>query len=288
MRKRSNILMLVAAVVLAFVAVACFVFSGSETSSANASNKVSAVPSSGAGPSGALASGRVLPSSENGEAAAEGFDAAKVGDGQVVAGDGATLFSAESAGTSASDGDDQAAASSNGASSGDNTSDGNARSATSLSGDTSDGGQSAASSGDSAPEGNTATLAIDCYTILNNMGTLTKGKEGLVGSGLIMPARTVSFEDGETVFDVLQRECRASGIHMESSFTPLYNSAYIEGINNLYEFDCGSLSGWTYKVNGWFPNYGCSQYYLEDGDVIEWRYTCDLGADVGGLNAVGN
>ena len=37
-----------------------------------------------------------------------------------------------------------------------------------------------------------------------------------------------------------------------------------------------------YNVNGWFPNYGCSRYMLKDGDKIEWVYTCDLGADVGG------
>ena len=24
------------------------------------------------------------------------------------------------------------------------------------------------------------------------------------------------------------------------------------------------------KVNGWFPNYGCSRYQVEDGDVICW------------------
>ena len=37
-----------------------------------------------------------------------------------------------------------------------------------------------------------------------------------------------------------------------------------------------------YKVNGWFPNYGCSSYYLRDGDVIVWCYTCEgLGTDVG-------
>lgn len=53
--------------------------------------------------------------------------------------------------------------------------------------------------------------------------------------------------------------------------------------NHLYEFDCGNESGWMYKVNGWFPNYGCSSYYLEDGDVIVWTYSCKgLGADVGG------
>ena len=43
----------------------------------------------------------------------------------------------------------------------------------------------------------------------------------------------------------------------------------------------GNESGWMYKVNGWSPNYGCSRYQVEDGDVICWVYTCDLGADVG-------
>ena len=36
-----------------------------------------------------------------------------------------------------------------------------------------------------------------------------------------------------------------------------------------------------YKVNGSFPNYGCSSYKLKAGDIVEWVYTCDLGKDVG-------
>ena len=36
-----------------------------------------------------------------------------------------------------------------------------------------------------------------------------------------------------------------------------------------------------YRVNGEFPNKGCSDYELNDGDVIEWAYTCDLGRDIG-------
>ena len=92
---------------------------------------------------------------------------------------------------------------------------------------------------------------------------------------------------GETAFDLLQRLCRENGISMESSWSPLYKTAYIEGIANLYEFDCGKLSGWMYSVNGEFPNYGCSGYTLQDGDVICWVYTCDLGEDVGGGYAAG-
>ena len=128
----------------------------------------------------------------------------------------------------------------------------------------------------------TCTFSIECSTILNNLNMLDSEKlEAVPSGGVILAKTTVTFYEGESVFDVLQRICREKGIHMESSWTPIYNSAYIEGIHNLYEFDCGELSGWMYRVNGWYPNYGCSRYQLKDGDTVEWRYTCDLGHDVG-------
>lgn len=128
----------------------------------------------------------------------------------------------------------------------------------------------------------TCTFSIECSTILNNLSMLDPDKLEMVPSdGTILPATTVTFYEGESVYDVLQRVCRDNGIHMEASWTPIYNSAYVEGIHNLYEFDCGSLSGWMYRVDGWYPNYGCSRYQLKNGEVVEWRYTCDLGLDVG-------
>lgn len=132
------------------------------------------------------------------------------------------------------------------------------------------------------------TLSISCATILNNMDVCDPGKVGLIPKdGWILKPQTVTFKKGESVFDVLQRVCKEKKIHMEFSKTPMYNSAYIEGIANIYEFDVGSLSGWEYQVNGWFPNYGCSRYQLKDGDVINWLYTCDLGKDIGGANVYG-
>ncbi len=128
----------------------------------------------------------------------------------------------------------------------------------------------------------TCTLSISCATILDNMEQLEEEKAPLVPEdGWILEPVEVSFTEGESVFDVLLHTCQENKIHMEYTDTPMYNSAYIEGIHNLYEFDCGSLSGWMYSVNGWFPNYGCSRYALCDGDVVEWVYTCDLGKDVG-------
>lgn len=132
------------------------------------------------------------------------------------------------------------------------------------------------------------TFSISCATVLDNMDILDKSKKDIIpDDGWILKPVTVTFNEGESVFDVLKQVCKDNKVQLEFSFTPIYNSAYIEGINNLYEFDCGSLSGWMYEVNGWFPNYGCSRYEVKNGDVIEWQYTCDLGGDIGGYYSVG-
>lgn len=118
---------------------------------------------------------------------------------------------------------------------------------------------------------------------LDNKNNLKEEKAPYVPTdGEILPVTTVEFTPGETVFDVLNRVCGVADIQIEYGWTPLYDSYYIEGINHLYEFDCGSQSGWMYKVNDWFPNYGCSAYKVENGDSIVWCYTCNgLGEDVG-------
>lgn len=129
----------------------------------------------------------------------------------------------------------------------------------------------------------TCTLSVSCGTILNDISRLAKEKQSLVpADGIIYREKEVVFHEGESVFNVLLRELKQNKIHLEFVNVPVFKSAYIEGIGNLYEFDCGDLSGWMYKVNGEFPNYGCSQYKVKKGDKIEWVYTCDLGKDVGG------
>lgn len=132
-------------------------------------------------------------------------------------------------------------------------------------------------------EENRCTITIVCDTVLDNLEDLEEGKLPYVpADGVILKKTTVSFTAGDTVFDVLQKVCTSADIPLEYSWTPLYDSYYIEGINHLYEFDCGFQSGWMYRVNNWFPNYGCSACELKDGDDIVWCYTCKgLGEDVG-------
>ena len=133
------------------------------------------------------------------------------------------------------------------------------------------------------PKPVTVTLEIRCDTLSSDMSKLENPaiEDYIPADGTILERSTYKGTTDNTVFDALNTLCRNNDIQLEFSYTPIYESYYIEGINYLYEFDGGNLSGWMYKVNGWFPNYGCSSYYLSDGDVIEWVYTCDLGKDVG-------
>lgn len=127
---------------------------------------------------------------------------------------------------------------------------------------------------------NTCTFVIECKTILNNKDKLKKGLEKYVPDDAVIFSGTVGFDSGESVYDILRRICDENSIQMEASYTPAFSSYYVEGINNLYEFDCGQGSGWMYSVNGVFPNYGCSSYKPANNDEIAFRYTCELGYDL--------
>ena len=136
----------------------------------------------------------------------------------------------------------------------------------------------------------TCTVTIDCSELRERPEKL-KIPEKIAfvpKNGYIVKDVTVEFKDGESVFDVLRKVCQthtctdnckfcqAEGIQMESTYTPQFDNYYVEGIHQLYEKDCGGTSGWTYWVNGVFPNYGCSQYKVKPGDRIEWVYSIEM------------
>lgn len=139
---------------------------------------------------------------------------------------------------------------------------------------------------DITPQSATVTLSIECKTVLENLSVLDpalKAGDFVPEDGVILPCTRYVLRPGDTVYDILSRAVRYNKIQMEyqGADKNSFSSVYIKGINYLYEFSCGPLSGWMYTVNGIFPQYGCSKYELSDGDCIEWVYTCDLGRDVG-------
>lgn len=128
----------------------------------------------------------------------------------------------------------------------------------------------------------TCTLEVRCDTLLGKLDQMAKEKAVLVPEdGILLETVEVEFSGGESVFDVFRKVLREEKIHFEYVDASAYDSVYIEGIGNIYEFDCGSQSGWMFSVNGIYPGLGCSAYTLADGDVIVFNYTCDLGADLG-------
>ena len=85
---------------------------------------------------------------------------------------------------------------------------------------------------------NTCTLEIRCDTLLQHLDELSPGKAELVPEdGILLQKTTVSFESGDSVFDVLRRCLREQNVHFEYVDAKAYGSTYIEGIGNLYEFD---------------------------------------------------
>ena len=123
----------------------------------------------------------------------------------------------------------------------------------------------------------TVTLEIRCDTVVGKSDA-----EYIPEDGVILPATTFEIAEGDSVFTILTEAAQQYGIHVENtgSSANAHGMVYIAGINYLYEYEFGDLSGWVYHVNGISPSRGCGDYLLSDGDVIEWLYTCDLGRDL--------
>ena len=116
----------------------------------------------------------------------------------------------------------------------------------------------------------TVTMTIRCDTIVGK-----SDEKYIPADGVILETTSFEIEEGDTVYDILAEGARAYGISIDVS-----SVGYVSGIGYIYELDYGSLSGWMYYVNGESPGVSCTRYTLDDGDVIEWLYSCDIGNDL--------
>lgn len=114
----------------------------------------------------------------------------------------------------------------------------------------------------------TVILSIECK---NAVG---KTDNEYIGDGVIAEQVTLTVPDGCSVLYALNLYCEQNNIHIDAG------GGYISGIAHLYERDCSSESGWMYFVNGISPSESVEDYALSDGDKIEIRYTCNMGADL--------
>ncbi len=115
------------------------------------------------------------------------------------------------------------------------------------------------------------TLSIRCDTVAGQAAHIPD-------DGCLLAETAMEIAAGDTVYDVLVAAAQANRLHLETAGSG--SGRYVQGIGNLYEFDFGELSGWTYLVNGEKPSVSCSEYVLSAGDTVEWRYSCEIGNDL--------
>ena len=116
----------------------------------------------------------------------------------------------------------------------------------------------------------TVTLSVNCATIADELG----------GKYEIIPETELVLLEGESVFDILERVLAYNKVTFDYDGN-FETDIYITGIDDIYEMDYGGMSGWMYLVNGENPDVGCGAYIPQDGDVIEWKYTLEMGHDLG-------
>lgn len=126
------------------------------------------------------------------------------------------------------------------------------------------------------------TVLAECSTVLSHMDIIDPAvnpPEVVPEDGVIIARCEVSLPEGATAFDALAAAARKQRVRVD--YTGSAYGTYIRGIGYVTEFGFGELSGWMYTVNGEFPDVSVSDRVLGSGDVVEFRYTCDLGRDVG-------
>lgn len=125
----------------------------------------------------------------------------------------------------------------------------------------------------------TVTASIECKTILDNLDIADdKVKKALPSDGVLLEATDFQAEDGESVFLFLQRVAEEKNLELMASGGN--GNAYLQAINEFSEFSVGAASGWQYFVNGEYINKSIGAYTLKDGDAVEFKFTCSLGADL--------
>lgn len=117
------------------------------------------------------------------------------------------------------------------------------------------------------------TVTIRCDTIAG-----AQDSPYIPADGVILDTVELPISEGDTAYDLLTEAARKYSIHLESEGAP--GMSYISGINYIYEFQHGELSGWMFRVNGELPSVGCDAFVLRDGDRIEWLYSLDMGKDL--------
>ena len=131
--------------------------------------------------------------------------------------------------------------------------------------------------GGATPVG-TATLTVSCENLLGDDRADDGLRAAVPDDGLLVPPTEVTVLEGDTAFTLLERVCAERGLALDEQRG--LSGVYVQGIGGVREFDCGSISCWLFRINGEIRSTDSGSVVLQDGDVLEFLYTCELGADI--------
>lgn len=118
------------------------------------------------------------------------------------------------------------------------------------------------------PQSINVTVTVSCEAALNS--NLHKEDIELPKDGFIIKSFNIDVKKGESVFSATKKACERNGkafLYSGSAF-----GRYVNKIGPIAEKEYGDGSGWTYTVNGEYPNVTCDSVYLKNGDKIEWIF----------------
>lgn len=127
----------------------------------------------------------------------------------------------------------------------------------------------------------TVTVSADCRTALENMDDIVESINPISvipEDGIVIAQCEVALNEGATAFDALTAAARNQRVSVD--YVGSVYGVYVNGIGYIYEFGFGEMSGWIYRVNGELPNISAGKYELQEGDFVEFVYTCDMGRDL--------
>lgn len=92
----------------------------------------------------------------------------------------------------------------------------------------------------------------------------------ITGVSPIVTGQTITVKKDATALQVLQQVASANNVSLQVRETTF--GQYVEGIAGLMEMQYGKTSGWTYHVNGVYPEHSADREVLSAGDTMAWVY----------------
>lgn len=118
---------------------------------------------------------------------------------------------------------------------------------------------------------NTSSASKPAAAASTGQSSLKTVKITIIGpkdKGTLLSGKSVKINAGDTVLDVLLKAAGTNNVDYSGGGA----SAYVRGIDNIYEFDYGQTSGWTYTQNGVMIQKSCGAVKVTAGDRIKWIY----------------